>query len=83
MVYDRTVVPYERQRDLVVCSMVAIVVLFGCLFYFALPLTISSTLATVVFVAGLVVGRRIANVLDAFFPGLFGANGRLTRFELD
>jgi len=54
----------DRQLDLVVTTFVTIVVFVGSIFYFALPLTVSLAVAVVVFVAGLMLGRRVARILD-------------------
>jgi hypothetical protein len=60
-------VSYERQLDLLVTTLVSIVVFVGCIFYGALPLSISICVAILVFLIGLVLGRRVADILHAFF----------------
>jgi hypothetical protein len=58
---------YDRQLDLVVTTFFTIVVFFGSIFYFALPLSVSLAVAVVVFVAGLMLGRRVVGILDVLF----------------
>ena len=55
---------FYRQLDLLVTILVTAVVFAYCIFYGALPVTVSLLIAAGVFLAGLLFGRRIAKILE-------------------
>jgi hypothetical protein len=59
-------VGFYRQLDLLVTILTTVVTFVGCTFYFALPVKASLLIAAGVFMGGLLIGRRIADVLDLF-----------------
>ncbi len=57
---------FYRQLDLLITILTTVVVFVGCTFYGALSVKSSLLIAAGVFLGGLLLGRRIAKVLEFF-----------------
>jgi len=55
---------FDRQLNLLITLLVAVVVFFGCAFYWSLSIAASLLIAVGVFLGGLLFGRRIAGILE-------------------
>ncbi len=58
---------YDRQLDIVVAILLTVLTFVGCIFYFAISAKASLLVSVGVFLAALVFGRRIAEVVTSFF----------------
>jgi hypothetical protein len=60
------VMGFYRQLDFLVTTLTTVVVFVGCTFYGALSVKASLLIASGVFLGGLLLGRRIAKLLEFF-----------------
>ncbi len=60
---------YDRQLDILVAILLTVLTFAGCIFYGAMPVKTSLLVSAGVFLAGLIFGRRIAEVVTSIFPG--------------
>jgi len=58
---------FNRQLDALMAVLAALVVFVGCILLFGIPVKISLLLALAVLLAGLVFGRRVAEIVTSFF----------------
>jgi uncharacterized membrane protein len=58
---------FNRQLDVLMAVLAAIVVFVGCILIIGIPVKISSIISTCVFLAGLVFGRRVAEIVSSIF----------------
>jgi hypothetical protein len=58
---------FNRQLDALMAVLAAAVVFVGCIFIIGIPIKISLILAGPVLLAGLVFGRRVAEIVTSFF----------------
>jgi hypothetical protein len=58
---------YDRQLDVLVAILLAPLTFVGCIFIGAIPPTASLIVSVGVFLATLIFGRRIAEVVASFF----------------
>jgi uncharacterized membrane protein len=58
---------FNRQLDVVMAALAAVVVFVGCILLIGIPIKISSLISACVFLAGLVFGRRVAEIVTSIF----------------
>jgi hypothetical protein len=58
---------FNRQLDALMAVLAALIVFVGCVFSGALTVTQSLLIAAAVFLAGLVFGRRVAEIVTSIF----------------
>ena len=58
---------FNRQLDALMAVLAAIVVFVGCILIIGIPIKISSLISACVFLAGLVFGRRVAEIVSSMF----------------
>jgi uncharacterized membrane protein len=58
---------FNRQLDVLMAVLAAIVVLVGCILIIGIPVKISSIIVACVFLAGLAFGRRVAEIVSNIF----------------
>jgi hypothetical protein len=58
---------YDRQLDVLVAILLTVLTFVGCVFYFAISPKASFLVSAGVFLAALVFGRRIAEVVTSLF----------------
>ncbi len=58
---------FDRQLDVLVAILSAVLAFVGCVFYFALPVKASVFISTGVLLAGLVFGRQISEIVTNIF----------------
>jgi uncharacterized membrane protein len=58
---------FNRQLDVLMAVLAALVVFVGCILIIGIPIKISSLISVCVFLAGLVFGRRVAEIVTSIF----------------
>jgi uncharacterized membrane protein len=58
---------FNRQLDVLMAVLAAIVIFVGCILIIGIPVKISSIIAACVFLAGLAFGRRVAEIVSNIF----------------
>jgi uncharacterized membrane protein len=58
---------FNRQLDVLMAIVAAIVVFVGCVLVIGIPLKISLIISACVFLAGLAFGRRVAETVSSIF----------------
>ena len=60
---------YDRQLDILVAILLTVLTFVGCIFYFVISAKASLLVSAGVFLAALVFGRRITQVVTSMFFG--------------
>lgn len=58
---------FNRQLDGLMAVLAAIVVFVGCILIIGIPIKVSLLISACVFLAGLVFGRRVAEIVSSIF----------------
>jgi uncharacterized membrane protein len=58
---------FNRQLDVLMAILAAIIVFVGCILLIGIPINISLFIAAGIFLAGLVFGRRVAEIVTSIF----------------
>jgi uncharacterized membrane protein len=58
---------FNRQLDVLMAVLAAIVVFLGCILMIGIPIKISLLISACLFLAGLVFGRRVAEIVTSIF----------------
>jgi hypothetical protein len=58
---------FDRQLDVLMAVLSSFIVFVGCIFLGGIPIKISLIISVCVFLAGLVFGRRVAEIITSFF----------------
>ena len=58
---------FSRQLDVLLAALAALVVFVGCILAIGIPIKISLLISGCVFLAGIVFGRRVAEIVTSIF----------------
>ncbi|MGC0774305.1 MAG: hypothetical protein WB543_15335 [Candidatus Acidiferrum sp.] len=58
---------FNRQLDVLMAFVAALVVFVGCILMIGIPIKISLLISACVFLAGVVFGRRVAEIVTSIF----------------
>jgi hypothetical protein len=58
---------FDRQLDILMAILATVIAFVGCIFMIGIPLKISLLIAAFVLLAGIVFGRRVAEIVSSIF----------------